>query len=288
MSRHRGLSSATLEHYARPLRELVQELGEDPQRYEPQDLRRFLLGYHDRHGGRSSQQVVSAVRVFLRYLAAAGRAKPGLDAAIPPVANWRLSSLPGYLKAEEVERVLVACDRANPTGLRDRVVLLLLARLGLRATDIWKLRLSDIDARAGTLRLSGKGRREARLPFPADIGDALVLYLERGRPRSAYRDLFLTVRPPVRPYPSSRFVTAIAAEYIRRAGLKAPSFGAHVLRHSAATEMLRQGASLEEIGAVLRHRSIATTQIYAKVDVALLQMFRPALGWVDLGGVVPR
>lgn len=215
------------------------------------------------------------MRAFLRYLGAEGKCTPGLDAAIPPAVCWRLSSLPGYLKAEEVERVLAASDTSTSGGLRDRALLLLLARLGLRTGDVRQLRLGDIDWTTGSLRLQGKGRREARLPLTQEIGDALLAYVERGRPAAPYDHVFLGTRPPIRPWGHSS-VSAVVGKYLRRAGVTNPRPGTQVLRHSAATEMLRRGGSLQEIGAVLRHRSCDTTAIYAKVDVTLLKLVAQA------------
>jgi site-specific recombinase XerD len=271
MTRQRGLRPATLENYSRSLREFVAVLGKEPQGYEVSGLRSFLLSYQQRHGRRCAQHAVTALRGFLRFLGATGRCSPSLAEAIPPVANWRLASLPRYLPAEDVARVLAACDGSSPAALRDRAVLLLLARLSLRRGDVVRLELRAIDWEAGTLRLVGKGRREATLPLTQEVGEALAAYVERGRPRAPFEEVFLGTRPPVRPF-EGYHVSALVAKYIGRAGVKAPSRGAHVLRHSAATELLRQGASLDEIGALLRHRFRDTTAIYAKVDVALLQL----------------
>jgi site-specific recombinase XerD len=272
MMRHRGLCQVTVDIYARALRELLIELGEDIGRWEARRLRAFFLSYASRHGRTGARHGGTALRVFLRFLAAQGLCRPGLDGAIPPVAGWRLSSLPRYLEAAQVERVLAACDLTRPSGLRNRAILLLLARMGLRAGDVWLLRLADIDWRAGSLRFLGKGRRQTRLPLTQEVGDALLAYLEQGRPEVSSDRVFVRIKPPIAPFARSGAITDIVAWHIRRAGIETPHRGAHVLRHSAATEMLRQGASLDQIGAVLRHRSSETTLLYAKVDVRLLQL----------------
>jgi site-specific recombinase XerD len=161
---------------------------------------------------------------------------------------------------------------SSPVGLRDRAILLLLSRLGLRAGDIRRLLLDDINWPEGTLRVAGKGRREVRLPLPQDAGDAVLAYLKRARPRAAYDQVFLCVNAPIRPLQPPASVSNIVRLAVRRAGIaKPPSTGANLLRHSAATSMLRAGATLDAVSALLRHRSTDTTAHYAKVDLATLQ-----------------
>jgi integrase/recombinase XerD len=208
----------------------------------------------------------------LRFLIAEGRCAAGLDAAIPVLAHWRLSSLPRYLQSDEVERVIAACDPALPVGKRDRAILLLLARLGLRAGDIVQLRQRDIDWKGAWISVAGKGRRETRLPLTQEVGHAIVDYLQDGRFRTDTDTLFVRSRAPFRAFRSHCAISVIVERAMRRAGVTCPSRGAaHLLRHSAATSMLRQGASLQDIAVILRHRSIETTQIYAKVDVTALR-----------------
>ena len=176
-----------------------------------------------------------------------------------------------------MERVIAACDPNAEVGIRDRSILLLLARLGLRAGDIVQLRLGDIDWKGAWIHVSGKGRRQTRLALTQEVGDAVVDYLKEGRPRTDTDTLFVRSRAPFRAFASHCAVSVIVAQAMRRAGVTCPSRGAaHVLRHSLATSMLRQGASLQDIATILRHRSIETTQIYAKVDVtALRQIAQP-------------
>jgi site-specific recombinase XerD len=210
--------------------------------------------------------------MFLRFLIADGHCAVGLDAAIPPVAHWRLAALPRFLQPDDVERVIASCDPASSVGRRDRAILLLLARLGLRAGDVAHLRLSDIDWQGAWIHVCGKSRRQTRLPLSQEVGQAIVAYLQDGRPRTITDALFVRCRAPLGAIDSHGAVTAIVARALRRAGVARPSRGAaHLLRHSVATSMLRHGASLQEIAVLLRHRSIETTQIYAKVDVTALR-----------------
>jgi site-specific recombinase XerD len=195
-----------------------------------------------------------------------------LVAAIPGVAHWRLSSLPRYLQPEEVERVIAACDPVSPVGRRDRAIVLLLARLGLRAGDIVQLRLADINWQGAWIQVSGKSRRQTQLPLTQEVGDALAAYLQDGRPDTDANTVFVCSHAPFRAFGSHCAVSLIVSRAFQRAGIIRPSRGAaHLLRHSLATALLRQGASLQDIADVLRHRSITTTQIYAKVDVTALQ-----------------
>jgi integrase len=207
--------------------------------------------------------------MFLRYLVSQGKCRAGLDTAIPTIAGWRLASLPRCLSTDEVEQLLSACDPASPMGLRDRAVIILLARLGLRASDVAALRFADIDWEDGSILVKGKSRREARLPLPQEVGDAILAYLEHRRGVHDQR-VFLRCIAPFRGLPGSA-VSQIVRRNMRRAGLTAPAYGSHILRHTAATEMLRRGVSLYDIGSVLRHRSADMSAYYAKVDMELLK-----------------
>jgi len=222
----------------------------------------------------SARYIVCGLRSLLRYLYVAGHTEVQLEAAVPKVAGWRLAGLPVTFGRAEVKRLLASCDRRTTFGRRDYAVLILLSRLGLRAGEVAALGLGDIDWHAGEIVVRGKGRREERLPLPADVGEALVGWLRRGRPRCACAAVFTRVRAPHRPLASSG-VSAIVRAACRRAGL--PELNAHRLRHTAATEMLRAGAGLSEVGQVLRHASLLTTAIYAKVDRDRLRTL--ALPW---------
>jgi integrase/recombinase XerD len=268
MHTHRGTTTATLNNYRLTLLDFLEALGDQPAPYDARALRAFVLDRAHRHGIEHAKLVVTAVRMFLRFLIAAGRCPPGLDHAIPTIARWRLASLPKYLSTEAVERVLASCDRTTRIGVRDRAVLLLLARLGLRAGDVAALKCRELDWAEGTVQVAGKSRRQARLPLPQEVGDAILDYLAH-RPAVNHDQVFLTTVAPFKGL-SYQTVGQIATRAMHCAGVEAPQSGSHVLRHSAATQMLRHGLPLEAIGAVLRHASIETTAGYAKVDLRLL------------------
>jgi len=268
MRQHRGLTETTLDVYQPIITELLTALGGDPRLYTTEALRGFALERARRCGLHRAKTVVVSVRAFLRFLGATQQCTPGMQYAIPGFASWQLSTVPRFLAADDVERVIASCP-ADGNGPRDRAVLLLLARLGLRAGEVAQLRFADIDWAQGLLTVSGKARRQETLPLPQEVGEALLHYLRQSRPPLRTPEVFTTVVAPVRPLTRAA-VTHIVRAALRRAGIKAPINGAHVLRHSAATTMLRQGASLAGIGAVLRHRSPRTTAHYAKVDFGLL------------------
>jgi integrase/recombinase XerD len=272
MLRHRGVAPHTLDRYRRALDVFLVALGEDPTAYDVASIRAFVVRELGRRGRSEAREAVTAIRSFLRFLVADGRAVPGVEQCVPTVPQWRLSSLPRYLDAADVERVVASCDVTTGHGLRDHAILLLLSRLGLRAGDVVRMTLDDIDWTWGTIRVQGKSHREALLPLPQDVGDALLAYIRRGRPRSDHARVFLTVLAPTRPFAGSSAVSDLVRFALARAGIRnPPSRGAHLLRHSAATAMLRAGGSLDTIASVLRHRSSDTTAHYAKVDVRMLQ-----------------
>jgi site-specific recombinase XerD len=208
--------------------------------------------------------------MFLRYLVVHNLCDPALVDALPTIAHWKRASCPDYLSKEEVEKLIVVCNPATAEGARDLAVLLLLIRLGLRAGDIVQLRHADIDWEQGALQLTGKGRRQSVLPLPQDVGDAILKYVEHWRPEVRDEHVFLRVNAPFVPLASTSAVSSLVNRAARRARLSASRVGAHVLRHTAVTLMLRQGVSLQAIGRVLRHQSIDTTFLYAKVDVEML------------------
>lgn len=221
--------------------------------------------------------MVTALRSFFRYLLHRGAIATDLAGCVPAVPNWSLSTLPRFLPAGEVERLLKRCDRKTAVGRRNHAILLLLARLGVRAGEAIKLSLDDIDWAAGQITIHGKGGRAAPLPLPADVGTALAAYLRRDRPPSASRRVFLRHRAPITGFANPSTLSSIVRRALKHAGIESAHTGAHVLRHSLATSMLRQGGSLDEIGELLRHQSPNTTAIYAKVDVAALHTL--ALPW---------
>jgi integrase/recombinase XerD len=272
----RGTSEPTLYNYGLRIRELLRSFGENPSDLDAAGLRQFVLQRSRTTGWAAAKSCTTALRMFLRFLIAEGLCRADLLGAIPVVAHWRLAALPRYLPAEDVERLITSCE-PSLVGIRDRAILLLLARLGLRAGDIVQMRLQDIDWKGAWIQVSGKNRRPTRLPLNQEVGDAIVSYLQEARPPVRHDALFVCCRAPFRPFGSHCAVSVLVDRAIRRAGVTRPSRGAaHLLRHSLASSMLREGATLQQISVLLRHKSIETTQIYAKVDtVGLAQIAQP-------------
>jgi site-specific recombinase XerD len=286
LTKERGLAPATVTGYWCFVRRLlVERFGDSPIRVgdlAPDDISDFLLR-HARSGGIGvAKLMVTALRSFFRFLFLHGKTETDLAGAVPTVPEWRLAGLPKYLTPEEVERVVRSCERDTPVARRNHAIILLLARLGLRAGEVVALDLEDVDWRAGELRVRGKGRQHDRLPLPVDVGEALARYLRHYRPPCVTRRLFVRIKAPHRGFAHPSTVSTIVCHILSRAGLSPNFKGAHVLRHSLATGMLRSGASLDEIGEVLRHRAANTTEIYAKVDVRGLRSL--ALPWPTEGG----
>jgi len=246
------------------------------------DVTAFVLASCPGRAVGSAKLIVCALRSLLGWLYVTGQVAVSLAAAVPSVAGWRLSGLPKGLEPGQLRRLLASCDRRTPTGRRDYAILLLLARLGLRAGEVACLGLDDIDWRRGEIAVLGKGDRAERLPLPADVGAAIAAYLRRARPVTAVgRSVFVRVHAPHRALTTGG-VTMVVFDTAQRAGLG--KMHAHRLRHTAATVMLRAGSPLAEVGQVLRHRSSLTTAIYAKVDRdALLVLARPWPGGASDG-----
>lgn len=277
LAEERGLSAMTVRCYGKQARKLLvylpQPLDASLRQLDAGQITSFMLEYCRAAHPMSAKATVTAVRALLRFLHVAGWVPLSLAAAVPAVAGWRLASLPRALDAAVVQRLLDSCDRDTIVGRRDYAILIMLARLGLRGAEVADLELGDVDWRGGEASIRGKGHRIDRLPLPTDVGEALAAYLTAGRPRCPATTVFCTVRAPYRRL-SAAAVRAIVGNACERAGLD--RVGAHRLRHSLATEMLRAGASLPEVGQVLRHRSQLATSIYAKVDDnALRVLARP-------------
>lgn len=263
-----GLAETTLVTYLGAILPFVEALGRDPAAYDALAIRAYMLGRASSVSVSRLNGIGVAIRAFLRFLIATGRCPQGRDRAMPQAAGWRFASIPRALPEDDITRVIAACD--GERRLRDRAIILLLARLGLRASEVARLGFDDIDWRQGSLRLHGKSRREELLPLTQEVGDALIAYIERGRRALAAPALFLTEYAPLRPIDRGT-VKCVVRRALKRAGVVSTYQGAHILRHSAATSMLRHGVSLAGVGAVLRHRSPAMTVHYAKVDMALLK-----------------
>lgn len=268
---HRGVTQPTLRLYSRGATELLDALGEDVSQWTPLAVRSFLLERASLRGAGTTQKLITSLRVFLRYLNFRGETKADLALAVPAIAHWRLAALPRCLSTNELDRLIAACDGSTAARLRDRAIVLLLSRLGLRAGDVAQLRFTDIDWKSATLQVMGKGRYQVRLPLPQDVGDALLRYVECRSQLDHTDRVFLRGIAPCKPFVSGDGISSVVKRALQRAGIEAPVRGAHLLRHTAATEMLRHGVPLDQIGLVLRHRSIDMTAYYAKVDVALLQ-----------------
>jgi site-specific recombinase XerD len=235
------------------------------------DITDFVLHDSANRGRRSVQLTAAVLRSFLSFLFQQGRIAPNLAAAVPTVAGWRLSELPRYLEAEQVEKILRCCDRRRKIGKRDYAILLLLARLGLRAGEVAYLTLDDINWQAGELLIRGKGAQVDRLPLLEDVGQALVDYLQKARPVCSSRRVFIQKHAPHEGLAGPSTVDNVVRVGLARAQVYSRHQGAHVLRHSLATRMLGNGASLAQIGQVLRHQLPQTTEIYAKVDLNALR-----------------
>jgi len=245
-----------------------------------------VLGYVERRGRAASAATAvamcSRLRSFLRYLLVEGLIVDDLAACIPSIKKWRFTALPTFLSAAQIQQVLQCCDQATATGRRDYAVLKLLSRLGLRANEVATLTLDDIDWRSGQFSIQGKGRQKATMPLLPDIGAAIAAYLREGRPASDRRQVFLRAHPPHVGFPSSSGIREIASRALERAGIHGLAHhGSHVFRHSLATGLLRSGATLTQVGQVLRHKDHNTTRIYAKVDLASLRTL--SLPWPGAG-----
>jgi integrase/recombinase XerD len=273
----RSLAAGSVRLYERVARLFLAErsvpLGAALEQLGAEAIRGFVLRQCAERGVSSARTLVTALRALLRFLYLQGWTPVLLLGAVPSVAGWSMSSLPRAVDADVVARLLDSCDRATAVGCRDYAILLLLSRFGLRSQEVAALELGDVDWRAGELTIRGKGDRRDRLPLVCDVGSALVAYLQRARPACSCRRLFVSARAPLAPLSASA-VRSVVRDACKRAGLE--RLGAHQLRHTAATEMLRHGAPLAEIGQVLRHRYLLTTAIYAKVDrTALAALARP-------------
>jgi len=277
----RGLKPVTVAAYLRTVRcFLLQRFGQDEFRLDAlclQDINRFILDRARRVRRSYAKSMVTALRSFLRYLQQRGAITADIAAGVPGVANWRFSHLPKALTPAQVERLLRCCDRNTAMGQRDYAILLLLARLGLRAGEVVAMTLDDLDWEAGEFIVRGKGERLERLPLPRDVGAALAHYLRYVRPPCSSRRVFIRMKAPHCGFSGAAAICDVVRRALWRAELDPDFKGAHLLRHSLATNMLRRGASLEQIGQLLRHRQANTTQIYAKVDIEALR--RISLPW---------
>ena len=275
LAQERGLSQVTLDSYLPTVRRfLVHAFGTKALRLDQLEagtIHRFILRDKSTFSPKRVQLTTSALRSFFGFLYLRGQLTAPLAASVPTVATWRLSELPQFLEPGQVQQVLQSCDRSNPCGRRDYAALLLLARLGLRAGELVHLCLEDINWSAGEVLVRGKSSREDRLPLPPEVGRALATYLQKDRPVCSSRRVFIRMKAPYVGFSTSVAICDIVRRALQRARLQPGRKGAHLLRHSLATQMLRGGASLTQIGQILRHQLPQTTEIYAKVDLATLR-----------------
>ena len=251
-------------------------------RLQAQDATTFIRHTARDHSTRHAQLLVAALRSFFRFLHYQGEIETDLAPALPKVANWALSSLPKYISAGAVQRVLDECDRQTAVGRRNHAVLLLLARLGMRGGEVLRLNLEDIDwHNARIIIRASKGAGWTQLPLTAEVGEAIARYLRHDRPRCDCRKVFLRARAPYISLSHTAAITSLVRRALKKAGIESARKGCHLFRHSLATDMLRRGASLNEIGELLRHQSPNSTAVYAKVELAALRPL--ALSWP--GGV---
>ena len=281
LRQERALASTTLIAYTPFVSDfLTEHFGTGPvdlSSLSAADVTRFVHCRAARIHSKRVQLMTAALRSFLRFAYYRGDVHTDLAACVPAVANWSPSNLPKAFPSAQIKRVLASCNRRTAVGRRDYAILLLLARLGLRAREVTTLTLEALDWEAGGITVRGKGGHDSPMPLPPEVGEALADYLRNGRPPTASRYVFLRARAPVQSLKGSWAIACVVRRALARAGMESPRKGAHQFRHGLACQMLRRGASLAEIGEVLRHRSLQTTAIYAKVDLPALRSL--ALPW---------
>ena len=271
----RALAPTTIVNYVVYARALLVERYSNKRfclaRLCAQDVVGFVQRRAIAMNAKRAKLMTTALRSFVQYLHCRGSVPRDLTDAIPTVAAWTMSSVPRAIPAAATQQLLASVDRRTALGRRDYAILLLFARLGLRLSEVMRLELGDIDWSAGSVSYRGKGDQRGTVPLPDEVGKAIAEYLQHGRPRCACRRVFVRHRAPVGGFRSPTGIDSVIRHCIQRAGVETPSYGAHQFRHALATQLLRGGASLEEIGDLLGHRSLETTRIYAKVDIDALR-----------------
>lgn len=243
----------------------------------PNLIATWVKQHADRTSAAHAKHIVTALRSFFSYAFYRGLTERNFATCVPGAPSWSLADLPKHLSSDQVQKVVDTFDMERRTGKRDFAILLLLARLGLRAGEVTALKLEDIDWEAGVITVRGKTRRAVQLPLPQEVGEAIVDYLSNGRPKCKSRQIFITARAPYHAFDDVGAISSLATRALANANVSVTRKGSHVFRHSLATTMLKNGASLREIGEVLRHRRLDTTRIYAKVDLSSLREL--ALPW---------
>lgn len=286
LRQERALANATIPNYLRFIRSFLSHRcfikgGVRLGRLRPHDIVNFVEREAPHLSRKRAKLLTTALRSFLQYARYRGQIRLDLVAAVPTVANWSMTSIPRAIPPAQVAQLLASIDRHSAIGQRDYAILLLLARLGLRSSEVLRLELDDIDWQAGRFSVRGKGSKRTELPLLNEVGKAITEYLRYGRPASESRRVFLRGKAPIRGLLGQSAICSLVRNALKRAGISAPTNGAHQFRHALATQLLRHGASLTEIGELLGHRRTQTTEIYAKVDLDALRIL--ALPWP--GGV---
>ena len=281
----RALANATVINYVPFIRDFLSDCFGNQSvrlsRLRARDVVRFVQRQAPRLHRKRAKLMTTALRSFLKYARYRGALVLDLAEAVPVVPNWSMPSIPRAISADKVRQLLASINRSTVIGRRDYAILLLLARLGLRLSEVAFLELDDINWYAGSLRVCGKNGQCSEFPLPLEVGKAIAAYLRDGRPVNSSRRVFLRAKAPIGGFRGTGGVSSIVRHSLKRAGVTAPTYGAHQFRHGLATEMLRQGARLSEIGDVLGHQNPQTTMIYTKVDLEALRTL--ALPWP--GGV---
>jgi site-specific recombinase XerD len=281
LRQERGLAEATITCYTPVVRAFLAECFPtaipDFHQLCASTIAEFVQRHAERTTTKHATNAVSALRSFLRHLLHRGAIDTDLAACVPTIATWSLSNVPKFLAAEQIQRVLNSCDRNTAIGKRNYAILLLLARLGLRAGEVVTLTLDDLDWGAGLITVHAKGKRVTQMPLPVEVGAAMADYLRQARPHCSCRRVFIRKNAPWGGFANSVAICSLVDRALKRAGVESAYRGSHLFRHSLATQMLKQGASLPEIGDLLRHRRPDTTAIYAKVDLTSLRSI--ALPW---------
>lgn len=264
----RGLSARTAYYYVRDLISWLPKLGEDASTYSAKKIRDLAISEFGTRSPAMQGRFIRSVRSYVEFRASEGHCSPTLIYALISRPTYRLSGVPRRLEPGMIPAIIASCDPDKPSGIRDRAIITILSELGLRAVEVWRLKISDIDWAEAKIRIHGKGGRGAVVPLPQRSGDAILDYLESSRPASPFASLFLRVSRPHVPLANAAEISGIARKALARCG---HAGGAHVFRHTLATELLRDGRSLGDVATVLRHKSLDSTAIYAKVDEPMLQ-----------------
>ncbi len=278
----RGLAQATSRYYCDYARKFLKDrfknLAVELSLLTTKDVLNFVRKEAHLRSAKTAKQMITSLRVFFRYARYRGFIDLDLEACVPIVPNWSKPDIPRWISQDKIKSILSQCRRDRATDRRDYAILLLLARLGLRSCEVANLKLEDIDWTAGHITVRGKGKKISKMPLPTDVGEAIASYLKDGRPtKGTSRNVFLRSRAPFAGFTTFHGITALVARAIMRSGVDTPRKGTHQFRHGLAVEMIKRGASLSEIGEVLRHANIETTFIYAKVDMIALRSI--ALAW---------